>query len=152
MSNWVNDEAQKYAQAKTQKESGEYLINFSNYWGNLIQQIERDVEKINNHPVWKAALGNRPITTGDADTGYQINKITFPAVVVAINNQGKYIEVKTTKKKQWESDSRTSTEKLDVESDGERIYLKRSKEMFFVPEQASQHILSPIVEAFNETL
>ena len=141
MTNWIDDEAQKHAESKAQKEKSDYLINYSNYWARLLKQIESDVEQINNYSIWKDALGNKPITTNHGVSGFEILKATFPFVSVIISNQGEHIEIFTTTNKNWQSEPKKNNKKLDVHSDGERLYLKWYKEVFFIPEQASQYIL-----------
>ncbi len=149
MTNWINDEAQKHAESKAQKEQSDYLINFSNYWAGLINQIKSDVEQINNQPIWKDALDDKPITVKQVVSGYEILKSSLPSVSVIIDNQGKTIKVQTATIKDSISEYQTKIEDLKVESDGGRLYLKWYDKLFIIPEDASRYILSPIIEALK---
>ncbi len=153
MSNWIDEEAEKYRVAKELEERKENLILYSEYWSDVKLQIEKDVKQINNHEVWKSVLRYAPLKIAKTSSdSYEIEKERFPEVFVSVQNKKDAIEVTTKIKRKDESNWETKTEVLKVDSDGEKIYLERNKETFCVPEETAQHILTPIMKALNKTL
>src|SRR5688572_12374632 len=100
MGNWIDEEAKNFQREKEEQLQKEYLINYSNYRTELRRQIERDVNEINNHPVWKEASKGTPITVVNYGNGYQVQKLVFPVVYITVKDQGEEIELVTAIKKE----------------------------------------------------
>lgn len=149
MSNWIDDEAEKFRAEEKQKQQGEQLINYTNYWAGLRAQIEKDVRQINQHSVWREKLNGADIKIVDFGEYYRIEKSSIPAVFISVKNEDKTVNLIKVYKK--ENSSRTKAEKLAVEAGDERIYLKGRQDSFLVPEQAAQHILSSIIDVLKES-
>jgi len=94
MSNWINDEAEKFRLIQDKTRQTEYLIAFANYWADLTEQIRNDVDAINAHPVWKEVLQDKPIRIVKAPEGFKIEKLSFPAVYITLDNEGWKIKTK----------------------------------------------------------
>lgn len=148
MINWIDDEAEKYRLTQNETEQKTYLIAYSNYWANLTEQLRNDVDSINTNPTWGQVLQGNPIRIVKAVEGYKIEKTSFPAVYITINNEGLAIQLHIETARNPDNSTKYD-ENLEVKSNGERIYLVKFDEAFLVPEQASKYILSPILKALK---
>lgn len=83
--------------------------------------------------------------------GFEIAKITFPAIYTHVQHgdDGVTIKVKTAIKKSMDASESTRSETLKITSDGEHVYFSSSNETYLVPEQASRHILSNLMQALK---
>lgn len=138
MSDWINDEAEKLRKAQEQDKQSNHLINYSNYWANLIRQLETDVERINAQAIWNDLLSATPVKLMSYDGGYKIEKRTMPAVSIYVKNQGQEVTLRTLVIEIIEDNTKDTTEVLSVVTRGDQICLQRHKDLFVVPEQASQ--------------
>jgi hypothetical protein len=148
MSNWIDDEAEKYRLMQYKTEQKTYLITCSNYWADLTEQLRNDVDSINNNPIWKEVLQGNHIRIVKAIDGFKIEKTKLPAVYITVNNEGLTIELHIEIAKNVDNSTKYD-ENLEVKSKGERIYLVKFDEAFLIPEQASKYILSPILKALK---
>lgn len=139
---WIDKKFEARQNAEKKRQTEEYLIDYSNYWANLKEQIRQDVEKIGK-------LWNVKISISNTEDGYKISKAeSFPTVIITISNGGDNVNVRTQTAQDLEDDD-TTDESFIVISQNRRIYLKNDSTVLLVPEQASEYILSPIVEALN---
>ena len=125
MSNWINEKAEEYSAKKELEENKEYKMLHSEYWTEVRVQIEKDVAEINNHPVWKKALGISPIEVTQTHGGFKITKQKLPEVTIFVEHDfEKTITVNTEIKRKSESERKPQTEILKLNSDGVKVYLK----------------------------
>jgi hypothetical protein len=153
MSDWIKKKAEEYRQKKEDIEFREDNISLANFWHELLEQIGKDIEVINHTEEWKDQL-KYPVAvkkTYDGE-GYSIEKQSYPYVAVDIYNKGKEIETRISRRANQYANEKSSTERYTVIAEGRHVILRRHKEDYFVPEQASAKILEPIVDAFLESL
>jgi hypothetical protein len=148
MNNWIEEEAERYHREKEEQLQKEELISNSNHWIILRQQIERDVNELNNHPVWKEILGGIPVVVQNINDGFQIQKTTYPVVYVTARLKDRQIEMKT-EIKDAETGDEQNEETLQVDAEGGNIVLKKFHEVFIMPHEASRYILSPVIRALK---
>jgi hypothetical protein len=151
MNNWIEEEAERYQREKEEQIQKEELINSSNHWIILRQQIERDVNEINNHAIWKEILGGIPLVVQNLNEGFQIQKTTHPAVIVSARFKDRQLEMKT-EIKAAESNGNLNEEILQVDAKDGKIVLRKNQEFYVVPIEASRYILSPIINALKNSL
>lgn len=149
MNNWIEEEAEKFHLEKEERQKKEDLINNSNHWTLLRQQVEKDVGEINNHAVWKEILGGIPLVIQNNTDGFQIQKTTVPAVYVTIRNQDRQIEM-VTEIKETEAEANGTREILPVDVEDGNVVLKSRETSYLVPDQAARYILSPIIKALRK--
>ena len=151
MNNWIEEEAAKYQREKEEQIQKEELLGNSNHWAMLRQQIERDVNEINQHAVWKEILGGIPLVVQNFGEGFQVQKTTLPAVYVTVRIKDRQIEMKSEiKGADASGDQNDETLELDVREG--KIVLRKNQEYYFLPDQASRYILSPIIGALKSMI
>jgi len=150
MSNWIDEEAKKYLAAKELKEQKADLMLRSNYWADIKVQVLKDVEQINNHPVWKEVLGIAPLKIVEFNNDYEIRKEILPEVSVLVHSDYlETLEVTTTRKMIKEIERYSKKETLKLDSDGTKVYLKSGDTTFCIPKEVSKHILKPFIDAMK---
>lgn len=152
MNDWISQKAEEYNKKKQDRDYRESAVNLSNYWLELRQQIEIDVNKINAVEGWRDQVGEHPIKIKNEDEGYSIEKAQYPFVKLYLENQGSEILVRIEEKKSAGHSVDESEDYFNVVVEGRHVILKRFKEEFIVPEQASQRILKPIVDSILESI
>lgn len=153
MSDWIDEEAEKYRTKKELESKKEDLMLRSEYWTEVRVQIEKDVAQINNHPVWKEALVGRPLEITKVNSGYEIKKQRFPEVTISVLNKDEEIELITKIKKKVDEKPKPDVERLKLNSDGEKVYLEcQNSEILHIPEETAKYILTPIIKALNGEL
>ena len=148
MSNWIDEEAEKFREFAMKSTQRAQIIARSQFWSQLRQQVESDAAVINRHPVWKQALGDENVTVHDIENGFEIRKLWLPAVYVRVVNEGYDIHVETEIAESIE-EAKTSAESLRVIESNGRVQLKGERGSYLVPEQASKHFFEPILKSFR---
>ncbi len=151
MSDWIEDEAEQMRLAQEKANQNDYLIAYSNYWADLTEQIKNDVQSINDNPVCQQRLDGFKIRIRKDIDGYKIEKTSFPAVYITLDNTGTAIKINTEIARNVD-DSTKQRETLEVKVNGKRVYLVKFEEAFLIPEQASKYILKPILDVLKEQL
>jgi hypothetical protein len=149
MNNWIEEEAERYHREKEEQLLKEELLNNSNHWAILRQQVERDVTELNNHPVWKEILGGIPVVVQNINDGFQIQKTTYPAVYVTVRGKDRQIEMKT-ETKDAETAAGETDETLQLDARDGKIILKKDQEYYVMPHEASRYILTPVLRALKK--
>lgn len=150
MGSWIDEHAAEVQKKRSENSEREKLIQLSGYWLTLRQQVEKDVEQINNHPVFKEILGDKPIRVFGAGNRYQILKSSEPKVNIEVKNEGDKITLRVLKIHYFGDTRETAEdETLNVELNGENIVLVRNKKILEVPEQAAEYMLTPIIHAIK---
>ncbi len=152
MNSWIEEEAESYQREKEAQIIKEELLNNSNHWTILRQQIERDVYEINRHTVWKEILGGIPLVVQNVNEGFQIQKTTLPAVYVTVRLKDRQIEIKVETKGGEAGADGQSGEALDLDAMDGKIVLRKGREFFVMPDQASRYILGPIIRALKSMI
>lgn len=149
MSSWIEREMAEYRAVNAQKEQQDYLVNYSNYWAELIRQLERDVAVINELPEFQNVLAGGQLKFVSYGSKYEVRMTTTPKVFISIQNGGKTVKVRTIIHRIDGNDD--SGEKIFkvVANDG-YIYLRLNDDSFLVPEQASGAILAPILKELKD--
>ena len=147
---WYHDEANNQNEIDNDKAQKRLVIQHSNFWAALRQQIDSDVAGINETELWKKRLDGFRLTIQsplDGD-GYSIRMAGDAALTVTLRHKGDHVEVGREFIEDPLNGKYPSTEILNVCSDGTRVYLKTSdgKDRFILPEQAAKYILMPFIE------
>lgn len=149
MGDWIEREAEKHRKEQEAREEWQFAVSFSNYWECIRHQVEKDIARINGEPVWKNKL-LVPIEIIDVGSGYyEIRKESFPAVNILVSESARKVHLKFTSKKDHFSKPSERKESLAVALEDRRIHLTRRDKSFRVPEEASEHILTPIMDALK---
>lgn len=154
MNDWIKEEGEKTRKARQVADDKEYLIQLSNYWAVLRDQITKDVEAINANADWQH-LFNEQISIENIEFGgLRLKKASFPAAFgIDITNGGDELLVKSYYKLDNDHSFENNETTLKVEVERGHVVVKlNNKESFLVPEQASQYILSLIVRAKDDSV
>ncbi len=151
MSDWIDREAEKFRKNVEDREYRESVINLSNYWLALRQQIGADVERINSQNSWRHLL-QTPVKIEDLAGAFYIRiaAATASAKVSVVNNADTITLLIETYRQS--TGDKTAMETLKVIQSGRHVILKRMNEEFIVPEQASAHILSHVVWVLHDSV
>ena len=146
MSNWIEDEGQRFSDELAEKTRKKQVIAMSNYWVALLDQLKADVATINENVHWKQHLGNIPIKVSGFSGGLQIAKETLPAMVVHVTNEGDTVQVQTEIYNSKGSPSSTKKKKYPVVVSDTLTCISDDEALWVIPEEASRHILTPLLE------
>jgi hypothetical protein len=152
MSNWIEEEGKNVIAQITTEQDKQALIKTSNFWADLLRQLEADVDAINNNDGWKTVLtGIKFQRTG---TGAKITQTSFPAAFeIQVDYEGDFIEVKSRLIKNSQEKQRGEFEDNEdryvIVVQGNTIYLKKGFSSYLVPVEASKAILSLLIKAKN---
>ena len=153
---WIDDEANALNAKELEERRVRELIQHSQYWSALIEQLKTDIEIINNHPKWVPKLAGFPIRFQPpyGGEGYQISKSGFPAVLVEIHHKGSYVDVARAFTENPLSRNYRNREKLQVGVLGNAVVMvpEYSKDKtLVVPQEVSRYLLEPIIESLKIT-
>jgi hypothetical protein len=149
MSNWIEEEAEKYHREKEEQLQKDELLNNSNHWLILRQQIERDVNELNNHAVWKELLGGIPVVVQNLNDGFQIQKTTYPAIYVTVHVKDRQLEMQT-EINDTEGDGKQAGESLQLDVDKGKIVLRKDQILYLMPHEASRYLISPVIRTLKK--
>lgn len=157
MSNWINDEANSNNEREQRETYEKRLIQQSNYWARIVQQVQADVNAINEHDYWKHRLGMvgfplqfAPHNRGE---GYYISKSGNPAVMVTIlaTYEGD-ISITRDFHENPVADRYNSDETLTLKVKENNVtFITESNLSLMVPEQVSQYILKAVMDSLKIT-
>jgi hypothetical protein len=150
MSNWIEEEAQKYRVFASDAQSRAQVFARSQLWERLVEQVKNDAIVISGHPIWKTALGPGELTVNDTDEGLEILKSGYPTVRVLVTNQPYSLVVDTKVTQASDVEPETTTEVLTVSVVDGLVKLKGEKSgLYDVPGPASRHLFKPILDSFR---
>ena len=155
MSNWITDEANKNNAREQQEAYEKRLIQQSDYWARIVQQVQSDVNTINDHPYWKQRLGAvgfplrfAPHNRGE---GYYVSKSGYPAVMVTFQIAEGTVSIVRDFTENPVAD-RFSDETLTLKVTGNNVaFITEGRATLMVPEDVSQYILKAVIESLNIT-
>lgn len=151
MGNWITEEANANNQREHDEANRQRLIRASNYWSNLVRQVEADVTSINEHPYWIKKLTESRLHFGEdlSGQGYQISKSGNPSVLVTFRNLGDCIRIERSLPEEVAQGFDTE-EELYIGTLGQSAVLNaEGKRSFVIPEDASRYILKPVIETLK---
>lgn len=151
--NWIQRKADKYLNAKLEKEIRDKTIS-QDYWLLLRQQIERDVAEINANPAWKDQVTNKPIIVTDIANGYMITKEEKPKVEIELTDSKPNIDFTFRIHRLPPANPPVieSKETWSALGSGRNMVLTSMGEEYIIPGDASEHILQPLLDSILASL
>ncbi len=156
MTNWIQEEGRKAISERQAKTESERQIKVSNFWANLIRQLEKDVEMINQDKGWQSVF-NGAISFQRTDLGVKISRTSFPSIFdLKVEYIGDYVEVNSryikTQDDLQQENVKENHLKYDIVAQNGGIQLKNGTSYYLVPEEASKAILALLVTAKNDAI
>ena len=149
MSDWIRKKAEQLrAKQEKLKQSQKIILN-ANFWHLLIEQIKSDVIEINSEC---QDILTRPLECSEAENSVQIATGSYPAVNIYVRNKGEQIELETAIQRTSDVKFKRQKELLDVRTDGNVTYLSLRDDIFIIPKQASEFILSRILDVIEKNI
>src|ERR1035437_3830342 len=152
MNDWIDKAAEEYQQQKKERECRESTISLATYWHALLTQLENDIAAINANPAWQEQVTPPVVIEDNPVGGYVIYKRTDPGVTIYFANGGDTIKLDTIIGQTYAPDRKPQRDTLRVVNQGRYVILKYRDQDLIVPQQASQHILSPILKAILDSV
>ena len=149
---WIDDAAKKARDEDDDRSRREkaYEQELSGLWNDLVSQIKQDIEKINqNKDLLDRRLGGDILRFVPESAGkFIIEKRTFPAMYLTVENHHKYIaaERETVTNGQTRRSSKTGTDRINIELDSNyNLFLSLAHEDAkpVSISQVSQRLLEP---------
>lgn len=147
---WVKEDFEDFQQQQQEQNQTQTWIARGNYFAALRSKIEEDVRSINEF--WNSQPGSSKITVQPSNNGFQITKEILSFVCIDIQNGGDTLKIGVEVKKAVNIPGQITREELKVEFDGQRVFLTKGESAYFVPEQASKYILTPIIQSLKGKL
>lgn len=141
---WLDKTITKHQEDEKQRLFQRLVINWSNYWWDILQETRSYVERIN-----KERQLDHPVIVVTTKVGFYVECPSDPYIKVSVVNGGYTLDVKTLRMASLKKEIETNTTFTVV--DGTHLVLRLGNKDYFVGRQVAEFIVRPIVDTLLTT-